>query len=414
MADYFRDLLQLSTGVRRFIISEALLGIGIGIFSLVLNLHLLNMGINEAEIGKLSSMGVLIIGLVAIPFGLMANRFGRKSLLVLGLALMGVGSTLFALGTTLIIFYLAQFIQSIGITLLITTEIQLIFHYCQSKQEETQSYSLLFAVFTLFTGLGTVLGGFLPRWIEIGKATYQGSLLLAAAVLFLIAFVRGIWLPKEVIKQSVTENVEKSNKNGVKSKMPSRTIWILSFFLFLTGMTFAFVGPFLNVIVKFRFQWSDEWVSLLLMVNGFFLFLGSLVMPYLFNRFGISKAYLYVFITNILLTILLFFTLPTAILAFILLFRGGFFVLLTNMIESQSMSAVTESERNLFAGMRSVSRSLGSAIATYIAGIILATKNYTLPFLLASVAILLSFIYFLLWVRPLLLERLKEVERVES
>lgn len=410
---YLRDVLQLSSGVRRFILSEALLGIGIGIFSLVLNLHLLYMGINEAEIGQLSSMGVLITGLVAIPFGLLANRFGRKKLLVLGLALMGVGYALFALGTTLVIFYFAQFIQSIGLTLLITTEIQLLFHYCQSKQEETQSYSLLFAVFTLFTGVGTLLGGFLPRWFEIGRATYQGSLLLAAVVLFVIAFVRGIWLPKEEWQHPNTDHVEKSTVSNRRRWMPSRSIWILSLFLFISGMTFAFVGPFLNVIVKFRFQWTDEWVSLLLMVNGFFLFIGSLAMPYILNRFGISKAYLYVFVMNILLTLLLFLALPTAILACILLLRGGFFILLTNMIESQSMSAVDEGERNLYAGMRSVSRSLGSAIATYIAGIILATKNYTLPFLLAAIAIMLSYIYFLFWVRPLLMERLNEKKQVE-
>lgn len=412
MIGFINDIRGLSIGVRRFIISEALLGISIGIFSLVLNLHLLSKGINEAEIGKITSMGTLIMGIVSIPFGLMANRFGRKRILVLGLALMGIGYLLFALGNQPITFYMAQAIQSIGLTMLIITEIQLLFHYCSSKQEETQSYSLLFAIFTLFVGVGTILGGYLPRWIEIGDSKYQGSLLVATAVMFLISVVRGLWFPKEQPTGSITDHTNIKGKNR-KRWLPSRGIWVFSTFALLMGITFAFIGPFLNVIVKFRFGWTDEWVSILLTINGLFLFFASLMMPYLFNRFGIAKAFYRIFIINIVLTFALFFTMPAALFAIILLWRGGFFMLLSNMVDSQSMSAIAEDERNLFAGIRSVLRSIGSAIATYMAGIILVAKNYSLPFLLASASILLTLVFFLLVVRPLLDEQLKGTKTIK-
>lgn len=78
MSFYIKDLLQLSTGVRRFLISEAFYGIGIGLYTLVLNLHLLFRGLREDEIGALVSMGILIMGVLAIPVSLLANRTGRK------------------------------------------------------------------------------------------------------------------------------------------------------------------------------------------------------------------------------------------------------------------------------------------------------------------------------------------------
>jgi DHA1 family multidrug resistance protein-like MFS transporter len=402
MHTYIQELRSLSIGVRRFIISEILLGIGIGLFSLVLNLHLLDLGINEAQIGRISSIGALIMGLIGIPSGLLANYWGRKRMLVCGIALVGVSYLTFGLGSKLWVFYAAQTIQSIGVTLLVTSEIQLLFRYCQSKKEETQSFSLLFAVFTLFTGFGTLIGGVLPQWIGGHTTIYQSSLMAAAVLLLMNALLRAIWLPKEPLLTTM-ESINKSSDSligGIKPK--KETIWILSIFILLSGFAFGWIGNFINIIVKFRMQWSDEWVSLALTSNGLFLFAGSLFMPFILTRLGTAKSFLVIYMVNILTAFLLYLVLPKPLFIGILFMRSGVFTLLSNMTESESMSAIAEEKRNLFAGMRSVFRSLGFAASTYLTGLILTYKNYTLPFLWTSLVILLNFVFFWIWVRPIL------------
>lgn len=408
MRVYIKEL-RLSSGVRRFIISEIMLGIGIGLFMLVLNLHLLDLGVNEEQIGRIASVGALFMGLLGIPSGLLANYMGRKRMLVFGIALMGLSYLIFGLGTELWIFYAAQIIQSIGVTLLVTSEIQLLFRYCQSKKEETQSFSLLFAIFTLFTGLGTLIGGILPKWLGGHTSIYQSSLLIAAAILFANALIRAVWLPKEpafISPEIIKDFPRDTNEKHIPHKEAS--IWILSIFILLSGFAFGWVGNFLNIIVKFRLHLSDEWVSLALTLNGLFLFVGSLFMPYLLARWGIAKGFISIYAVNIILAYLLYLVLPNPIFIGILFLRSGLFALLTNMTESQSMSAVSEQKRNLFAGMRSVFRSLGFAGSTYLSGVILTHKNYTLPFLWTSLVILLNLIFFWIWVRPLLEEKLAE------
>ncbi|SEB54433.1 MFS transporter [Paenibacillus sp. GP183] len=408
MRAYIKDLQNLSYGVRRFILSEILLGIGIGLFMLVLNLHLLDLGVNEEQIGRISSVGALFMGILGIPSGLLANYMGRKRMLVSGIAIMSLSYLIFGLGTKLWIFYAAQMIQSLGITLLVTSEIQLLFRYCQSKKEETQSFSLLFAIFTLFTGFGTLIGGILPRWLGGHTSIYQSSLIVAAAILFASALLRAVWLPKE--STFLTPEITKDTSKDHPDKKPHKevSIWILSIFILLSGFTFGWIGNFLNIIVKFRMQWSDEWVSLALTLNGLFLFAGSLFMPYLLARWGISKSFIRVYAINILSAFLLCLALPNSIFISILFLRSGLFTLLNNMTESQSMSAVSEHKRNLFAGMRSVFRSIGLAGSTYLTGVILTHKNYALPFLWASLAILMTLAFFWIWVRPLLEEKLAE------
>ena len=96
-----------------------------------------------------------------------------------------------------------------------------------------------------------------------------------------------------------------------------------------------------------------------------------------------------------------------SLLFFIVFFliRGGSFTMLSNLIDSQSMQAIKEEERNLFAGMRSVSRSVGSALASYIAAFILASKNFSLPFLLTGIVLIISYLFFLKYIYPQLKEK---------
>ncbi|WP_052476453.1 MFS transporter [Cohnella kolymensis] len=176
MRNYMQSMIgDLSPGVRRFIGTESLFGIGAGILALILNLHLLQLGFNEKEIGQITSLGALATGLLSLPAGFLIRVTGRKPMLVFGMAaaalsLIGFGTAASTLGVTV-----CQLVWSLGMTAIVTSEIQLIFEYCRDKREETTAYSLLFAVFTLFTGIGTLLGGLLPNWLGGTTTVYQYS-----------------------------------------------------------------------------------------------------------------------------------------------------------------------------------------------------------------------------------------------
>ncbi|MBP1991949.1 hypothetical protein [Paenibacillus eucommiae] len=101
-------------------------------------------------------------------------------------------------------------------------------------------------------------------------------------------------------------------------------------------------------------------------------------------------------------------TFPPFLFGALILLRSGSFTLLTNMSDSQAMSCISQGERNLFAGMRTVFRSIGTAIASYATGILLASKHYTMPFLFTAAIILVGYAFFLIWVRPLFLAQVKE------
>ncbi|QHT62893.1 MFS transporter [Paenibacillus lycopersici] len=406
MTNYLRGLLRLPAGVRRFLMTESLYGIGIGLYSLVLNLHLLAKGLKEDQIGALVSVGILIMGILAIPVSLLANRVGRKKLLVAGILFIAAGNMVYALTGNIVCFYLAQILVSIGLTLVETTEVQLLFHYCASSKDELRAFSLMFAVFTAFTGAGTLIAGYLPRGAGDGEG-YRIALLLAGLVFVIHGIVRGLVLPKErnMTPKATERRHAGRTRDGQahwKQSLPSAQLWVFAVFMALLGGALAITGSFLNVIVKYRLDWLDGKVSLLLAVAGVVLFVSSLLTPYLMERFGAHRASIAVFLVNIAIFAALFPVMPAWLFTMLFLIRGGGATMLSNLLDSHLMSALQETDRNLFAGMRSVFRSVGSSAATYAAGLILAGADYRMPFLLTAAVLAAGLLYYMRWVRPTL------------
>ncbi|QHT60837.1 MFS transporter [Paenibacillus lycopersici] len=480
---------DLSPGVKRFIATESLFGIGAGIFGLILNLHLLDLGFSKAFIGQITSLGALTVGLTSLPAGLIVKRVGRKKMLVIGMLLAFVSLVLFGAGTGAAAVIAAQLIWSLGMTAVVNSEIQLIFQYCRSKKEETSAYSLLFAVFTFFTGVGTWVAGYLPDWMPGHSTVYQYAFFAAGGCLALAGILRGALLPStnaraeiaagaadsdaensaggaagiaaeaatgraeqaaaeaaagragkaateaatgragkaateaatgragKAATEAATGRAEQAAASGPaasaeaaakakKGQASYRFLLLLAMLIFTSGFTFGLLNPFLNVILKFRFGMEDGLISGLLALSGFFFFIGSLAMPYCVERFGSRRTFVGLFLFNAIIAAAMAASMPAALFAGLLLARGAGFTMLNNLMDSECMSAVDEDERNLFAGMRTVSRSVGNTIASYWAGYILAGDHYAWPFLLTAAAVLAGYAIYARFVQGRLDRRL--------
>ena len=240
---------DLSPGVKRFIATESLFGIAAGIFGLILNLHLLDLGFSKGDIGRITSLGALTMGLTSLPAGFVVKRVGRKPMLVTGMLLAFLALALFGFATTLAAVTAAQLIWSLGIAAVVNSEIQLIFQYCRTKKEETSAYSLLFAMFTLFTGVGTWLGGYLPDWLPGHTTSYQYAFFVAGGCLALSGILRGLLLPSTHAKAENAATESGDANTGEPADKPKRRhamgfLLLLSLLIFSSGFAFGLLSPF--------------------------------------------------------------------------------------------------------------------------------------------------------------------------
>ena len=72
---------EFDQNVRSFFLYGAFINAGMALFSLLFNLYLLRLSYQEDFIGLLASMAPLATGLVALPTGVLSDRFGRKPFL---------------------------------------------------------------------------------------------------------------------------------------------------------------------------------------------------------------------------------------------------------------------------------------------------------------------------------------------
>lgn len=493
----------MTIGVRRFLATEALYGIGIGLYSLALNLHLLALGASGGQIASISAVGILIMGIGALPAGMLAGKIGRKPMLLTGSMLVAAGAALFAAGRSLPVWYAAQAVASAGFMCIETTEIQLLFRYCRSRREESRAFHGMFAVFTAFTGLGNLLGGMLSR-ADASAAGHAPSLCASAVCIAVLSLLRLRLLPAEreaggsggegspamggpgaadrpepaaagnglrpgaeaaagtangsrdaaeagsrgrdimengpgdsCRRESAAADAPGSAARGAEEKHASRkgpakppvsrgrrsaeslprlpqairrllrnrSLWLLAANACLIGFVFSFIGPFMNVYLKFRAAWGDDLISYVYTVNGLVLFAASLAAPKIMERWGAKAAFTGAFLGNAGLALLLMIAQPAPVFAALLVLRSGSFSLLGNLVDSETMSSLREEDRNLYAGMRAVFRCVGSSLSTMTAGFFMNAGDYRTPFFIAGVLLIVNFMYFRSRVLPLIIKR---------
>src|SRR5262249_10876889 len=180
-----------SRPARLYLLSEFLAWTGHGIMSVLYNLYLVEGGYQESFVGTAISVTAFGLALVALPAGVLAERWGRRRCLVLGAVLDGVGfvvrASVLAPGPILA----ASFVAGAGPAVLAMAAAPFI-PEPSPPRERTHLFSSFFASALLAGVVGSALGGWLPRlWLALPYAmrpdllhAYRATLLLGSAFCF--------------------------------------------------------------------------------------------------------------------------------------------------------------------------------------------------------------------------------------
>src|SRR3954452_1233883 len=188
-----RWLPRLTPAVTRYFVAVALVGFAIdgGIYSVLLNLFLLRLGYGPEQIGLINAAGTLAFALACLPAGVIGARWGSRQIMLLGLALLAIGSLLLPLADLLapswrLAWLLAQVsVLYLGLALYFVNTAPFVMEAIRPEQR-THIFSLQTALLALAAFLGSMAGGFLPPMIEAvlgssaaAPAPYRYALLVA-------------------------------------------------------------------------------------------------------------------------------------------------------------------------------------------------------------------------------------------
>jgi MFS family permease len=368
-------LLFATCGVRSF---------AYGFLSVILGLYLDAIGLSTTAIGwifaaALSGGAVMTIILTAI-----ADSFGRKALLIFGAVLMGLAGWVFAVSHNPIFLTAAAIFGTISpsgkeVGPFLSIE-QAILPQTTTDQNRTAIFSAYNLVGSLFGALGALAVGLPALFSLTATAGYLfllwGYVICAIAMLFLFA----------LLSPSIETEIKTSSQARKVGMQRSRRIVAKLAGLFALD---AFAGGFIvQSIVAYWFYLRYN--SQLNVLGGIFFgtnllaALSFLAAPAIARRFGLLNAMVFTHLpSNFLL--LLVPLMPNLELAVVMLLARNLLSQLdVPTRQSYTMALVDPDERAASAGILSVARNAGGAIAPLFTGAVLAAPSLGLPFFLAG------------------------------
>src|SRR5579859_2985797 len=103
---------------------------------------------------------VLVFAALLLTAGTLSDRFGRKRLLIIGLALFAIGSFAAALATSVIALMAARAFTGIAAAMMLPSTLSLITTTFEDE-ERLQAFSIWASIFSLGFAVGPIVGGFL-------------------------------------------------------------------------------------------------------------------------------------------------------------------------------------------------------------------------------------------------------------
>lgn len=341
--------------------------------------------------GKVAGYLVAAFGLTQFIFspiaGEWSDKYGRKKMIVAGLALFTLSNLVFALAGSVWMLYVSRLLGGIGAATMIPSIMAYIADIT-TEQNRGKGMGLLGAAMSLGFVVGPGIGGFLaelglrtPFYVSAGV----GFLAMVGSIFFLAES-----LSKEAQMAHRSQQVKKDNifKQFAQSfKAPYFIILLLVFTMTFGLVNFEAIFP---LFVDKKFGYTPRDISILITVGAL---IGTLVQGVFINklilRFGERTLINGTFLLSAVCLVLM---LMSGNFWYVLLITMLFFTFTSIMRPALNtmLSKMAGDEQGFVAGMNNAYMSLGNIFGPALAGI-LYDVNLSFPYMFGAIVLLASF-----------------------
>ncbi|MEX2315218.1 MAG: MFS transporter [Thermomicrobiales bacterium] len=406
MQSYFRGVRGYGRDIKLFLLYNLLSNVGIGVFQLLFNLYLIQLGYDEAFIGQFQSISTLSMAGVALSIGVLVNRFGVWRTVMAGLVFFLVTSVLASIITNQFALLVMAGLSGAGTAFLFVPTMPFIVELT-GRHERHGVAALAFSLNSLSMTVGSLIGGFGARGIggifglEVPSAEAYRYTLIAGLVLAGFAVLPLMAMSNER-KRALPEDEQASGlpATGAVAQAPRTIRRHMMVFIAIGGLMSLGAGavfPFYNVFLESRGASSGQ-IGIIYAAAGLSAAFVGLFSPWVAHRLGSLKATAIVRLAPVPIYILLMATpaLPVAILAHIVRTTS---INMAWPIDSTYISDVLPARaRASVFSFRSGAWNLGWSFSSLIAGYAIVRYGYNVSFaayiIFMSLAMGLFYIYF--------------------
>jgi MFS family permease len=375
--EWAEQIKSYNKNIKLTFVANILTQISLGIFMVIYNFYIRELGYNELVNGKVISMTSLATALVLIPAGIMSDRIGRKKLMLFGAAATGVilftrsivesQSLLifFAFGTGLA----SAFIQVSVIPWLSENS---------KPEQRVHLFSIHFAAMTAANVVGSLLGGVLTDIFSLFMSDLDSIryILIIGAALFISGLIP---IMKFVENRSIKLNPSKfTGLQKIKEhKVSIKIILLFAIAQLMIGFGAGLVIPYLNLYFADRFAASNSLIGLVISLGQGATAIAMIIGPMVVRRLGEVRAVVVLQLLSLPFLLLTAYTQQFWLAALGFLFRQALMNAGNPIQMSLMMAKVDDSMKGLANSVNQMVFNLGWALMGPVStGIVLKYGSY--------------------------------------
>jgi MFS family permease len=387
-------LTQITSDARLLFATRFIRLLAYGSLSVVLVFYLIGIGLSERQTGALLTLTLAGDTVISLLLTTQADRLGRRTMLVVGAALMIGAGLVFAVTSNFWVLLVAGIIGVISpsgneVGPFLSIE-QAALSQIISNQERTRVFAWYTLAGSVATALGALAGGAATRVLQqAGLApvsSYRGVVVLYAALGggLILLFSRLSRATEAGAAAAAKPRATLADWSGL-----TRSRGVVARLSALFALD-AFGGGF--VIQSFAAYWfylrygvKPETLGVIFFVANILAGLSALLASRIAARIGLVNTMVFTHLpSNILLILVpLMPNFPLAVL--VLLIRFSISQMDVPTRQSYTMAVVSPDERSAAAGITGVARTTGAAVSPLFVGVMFATPTLiNLPFFLAG------------------------------
>ncbi len=352
-------------------------------------------GLPDVTMGIIVTLMGVSTFAASIPLGVMADRYGRKKLLIFGNVAASITIAAFALTVNPAFLFAAAILEGIAEGATSAATSALLAEKCEASKRNS-----VFSLFGFAQSMAFGAGGFAIPAIVIfqvlGFNDQQSHVLLYIAMAMLSLASTALML--RITESKLTRKTQTSKSRfSVKDLFPRKSRDVLVKYV-ITGATIAFgAGLFVPLMTRWmhlQYGVSDTLSSSILAASSIAIAFATLASPYIAKKIGLVKA---VVVTQSSSTLFMYLTplSPSFLLASSVYTVRTFLMNMSSPLEqSMIMGLVDKDERGAASGISTALWRLPNAISSSFGAALMQAGYLALPFYIGTVIYIFSIAMF--------------------